>query len=107
MNSIPRLLFFLFLFLMSCSGNNPVLERQQAKVTQAQTELHQERALLTTLHDSLQTEIQRNIALGIPKEQAQSIEQARIKAQATIVVASEKNLAAQQTLLDSLTKYHP
>lgn len=105
---MPRFLFFLAIILIfACSGTNPVLESQKMKVSQAQKALRAERIRLQTLRDSLQSEIHRNIALGIPKEQAEKIEHTRIKIQETIVVASEKNLAAQQALLDSLTKYFP
>jgi len=102
-----RLLFLICILFFSCTGTNPALERQQTKVTKAQLELHQERALLQTLRDGLQKEIRRNIALGIPEKQAKGIEHARIKTQETIVIASEKNLIVQQAYLDSLTKYHP
>ena len=105
---MPRFLFFLTITLIfACSGTNPVLESQKMKVSQAQQTLREERIRLQTLRDSLQSEIHRNIALGIPKEQAEKIEHTRIKLQETIVAASEKNLAAQQALLDSLTKYSP
>ena len=105
---MPRfLLFFLIILIFACSGTNPVLESQKMKVSQAQEALREERIRLQTLRDSLQSEIRRNIALGIPKEQAEKIEHGRIKIQETIVAASEKNLAAQQALLDSLTKYAP
>ena len=105
---MPRFLFFLAITLIfACSGTNPVLESQKMKVSQAQKALREERIRLQTLRDSLQSEIRRNIALGIPKEQSEKIEHTRIKIQETIVVASEKNLAAQQALLDSLTKYSP
>ncbi|MDE2797072.1 MAG: hypothetical protein OXI94_00255 [Gemmatimonadota bacterium] len=77
------------------------------KVSKAREALREERIRLQTLRDSLQSEIQRNIALGIPEEQAKKIEHTRIKIQETIVAASEKNLVAQQALLDSLTKYAP
>ena len=77
------------------------------KVSQAQKALREERIRLQTLRDSLKSEIHRNIVLGIPKDQAEKIEHTRIKLQETIVAASEKNLAAQQALLDSLTKYSP
>ena len=105
---MSRFLFFLAITLIfACSGTNPVLESQKMKVSQAQKALREERIRLQTLRDSLQSEIHRNIALGIPKEQAKKIEHTRIKIQETIVVASENNLAAQQALLDSLTKYSP
>ena len=105
---MPRsLLFFAIILIFACSGTNPVLESQKMKVTQAQKTLREERIRLQTLRDSLKSEIHRNIALGISKEQAEQIEHARIKIQETIVVASERNLAAQQALLDSLTKYSP
>ena len=105
---MPRFLFFLAITLIfACSGTNPVLESQKIKVSQAQKALREERIRLQTLRDSLKSEIHRNIALGIPKEQAEKIEHTRIKIQETIVVASEKNLEAQQALLDSLTKYSP
>ena len=93
--------------IFACSGTNPVLESQKMKVSQAQKALREERIRLQTLRDSLKSEIHRNIALGIPKDQAEKIEHTRIKLQETIVAASEKNLAAQQALLDSLTKYSP
>ncbi len=105
---MPRFLFFLAITLIfACSGTNPVLESQKMKVSQAQQTLREERIRLQTLRDSLQSEIHRNIALDIPKEQAEKIEHSRIELQETIVAASEKNLAAQQALLDSLTKYSP
>ena len=105
---MPRFLFFLAITLIfACSGTNPVLESQKMKVSQAQMALREERIRLQTLRDSLKSEIHRNIALGISKEQAEKIEHSRIKIQETIVVASEKNLAAQRALLDSLTKYSP
>ncbi len=105
---MPRFLFFLAITLIfACSGTNPVLESQKMKVSQAQKALREERIRLQTLRDSLKSEIHRNIALGIPKEQAEKIEHTRIKIQETIVVASEKNLVAQRALLDSLTKYSP
>lgn len=105
---MPRfLLFFLIILIFACSGTNPVLESQKMKISQAQEALREERIRLQTLRDSLQSEIRRNIALGIPKEQAEKIEHTRIKIQETIVAASEKNLVAQQALLDSLTKYAP
>ena len=105
---MPRFLLFFFLILIfACSGTNPVLESQKMKVSQAEKTLSEERIRLKTLRDSLQSEIRRNIDLGIPKEQAEQIEHARIKIQETIVVASERNLSAQQALLDSLTKYSP
>lgn len=101
------LLFFAIILIFACSGTNPVLESQKMKVSQAQKTLREERIRLQTLRDSLQSEIRRNIALGIPEEQAKEIEHARIKIQENIVAASEKNLAAQRALLDSLTKYSP
>ncbi len=105
---MPRFpLFLFFILIFACSGTNPVLESQKMKVSQAEKTLSEERIRLKTLRDSLQIEIRRNIALGIPKEQSEQIEHARIKIQETIVVASERNLAAQQALLDSLTKYSP
>ena len=105
---MPRFpLFFFLILIFACSGTNPVLESQKMKVSQAEKTLSEERIRLKTLRDSLQSEIRRNIALGIPKEQAEQIEHARIKIQETIVVASERNLSAQQALLDSLTKYSP
>ncbi len=105
---MPRiLLYFTIILIFACSGTNPVLESQKMKVSQAQKTLSEERIRLQTLRDSLQSEIRRNIALGIPKEQAEQIEHTRIKIQETIVVASERNLMAQQALLDSLTKYSP
>ena len=105
---MPRfLLLFTIILIFACSGTNPVLESQKTKVAQAQQTLREERIRLQTLRDSLQSEIRRNIDLGIPKEQAEQIEHARIKIQETIVMASEKNLSAQQALLDSLTKYSP
>ena len=105
---MPRfLLFFAITLIFACSGTNPVLESQKTKVAQAQKTLREERIRLQTLRDSLQSEIRRNIALGIPKEQAEQIEHTRIKIQETIVAASERNLAAQQALLDSLIKYSP
>ena len=105
---MPRfLLFFPIILIFACSGTNPVLESQKTKVSQAQKALSEERIRLQTLRDSLQSEIRRNIALGIPEEQAKKIEHTRIKIQETIVVASESNLEAQQALLDSLTKYSP
>ena len=104
---MPRIIFLLCALLLACSGTNPALEHQKTKVSQATVALHEERARLQTLRDSLAVEIRRNIALGIPKEQAQSIEQARIQTQETIVAAAEKNLTAQQAFLDSLQKYHP
>ena len=105
---MPRFLFFLAITLIfACSGTNPVLESQKMKVSQAQKALREERIRLQTLRDSLKSEIHRNIALGIPKDQAEKIEHTRIKLQETIVAASEKNLEAQQALLDSLTKYSP
>ena len=105
---MPRfLLFFFIILIFACSGTNPVLESQKMKVTQAQKTLREERIRLQTLRDSLQSEIRRNIDLGIPEEQAEKIEHARIKIQETIVMASERNLIAQRALLDSLTKYSP
>lgn len=105
---MPRfLLFFAIILIFACSGTNPVLESQKTKVSQAQKTLREERIRLQTLRDSLKSEIHRNIALGISKEQAEQIEHARIKIQETIVMASERNLAAQRALLDSLTKYSP
>ncbi len=105
---MPRFLLFFFLILIfACSGTNPVLESQKMKVSKAREALREERIRLQTLRDSLQSEIQRNIALGIPEEQAKKIEHTRIKIQETIVAASEKNLVAQRALLDSLTKYAP
>jgi len=105
---MPRfLLFFAIILIFACSGTNPVLESQKVKVSQAQKTLREERIRLQTLRDSLQSEIRHNIALGISKEQAEQIEHARIKIQETIVLASERNLAAQRALLDSLTKYSP
>ena len=105
---MPRiLLYFTITLIFACSGTNPVLESQKMKVSQAQKTLSEERIRLQTLRDSLQSEIHRNIALGIPKEQAEQIEHARIKIQETIVLASERNLMAQRALLDSLTKYSP
>ena len=101
------LLFFAIILIFACSGTNPVLESQKMKVSQAQKTLREERVRLQTLRDSLQSEIRRNIALGMPEEQAEEIEHTRIKIQETIVAASEKNLAAQRALLDSLTKYSP
>ncbi len=104
---MSRILLYFTILIFACSGTNPVLESQKTKVVQAQKTLSEERIRLQTLRDSLQNEIRRNIALGIPEEQAEQIEHARIKIQETIVVASERNLAAQQALLDSLTKYSP
>ena len=105
---MPRiLLYFTIILIFACSGTNPVLESQKMKVSQAQKTLQEERIRLQTLRDSLQSEIHRNIALGIPEEQAKEIEHTRIKIQETIVAASERNLTAQQALLDSLTKYTP
>ncbi len=105
---MPRFLFFLAITLIfACSGTNSVLESQKMKVSQAQKALREERIRLQTQRDSLKSEIHRNIALGIPKDQAEKIEHTRIKLQETIVAASEKNLAAQRALLDSLTKYSP
>lgn len=105
---MPRILLYVTITLIfACSGTNPVLESQKMKVSQAQKTLSEERIRLQTLRDSLQSEIRRNIALGIPKEQAEQIEHTRIKIQETIVVASKRNLMAQQALLDSLTKYSP
>ena len=105
---MPRFLFFLAItMIFACSGTNPVLESQNIKVSQAQKALLEERIRLQTLRDSLKSEIHRNIALGIPKDQAEKIEHTRIKIQETIVAASKKNLEAQQALLDSLTKYSP
>ena len=105
---MPRfLLLFAITLIFACSGTNPVLESQKTKVAQAQQTLREERIRLQTLRDSLKSEIRRNIDLGIPEEQAEQIEHARIKIQETIVMASEKNLSAQQALLDSLTKYSP
>ena len=105
---MPRLLlFFAIILIFACSGTNPVLESQKMKVSQAQKVLREERIRLQTLRDSLQSEIRRNIDLGIPEEQAEKIEHARIKIQETIVMASERNLIAQRALLDSLTKYSP
>ncbi len=105
---MPRFLFFSAIILIfACSGTNPVLDSQKLKVSQAQKTLREERIRLQTLRDSLKSEIRRNIALGIPKEQAEKIEHTRITIQETIVMASERNLTAQQALLDSLTKYSP
>ena len=105
---MPRiLLYFTVILIFACSGTNPVLESQKMKVSQAQKTLQEERIRLQTLRDSLQSEIHRNITLGIPEEQAKEIEHTRIKIQETIVAASERNLTAQQALLDSLTKYTP
>ncbi len=104
---MTRLFLFPIILLVACSGTNPELEHQRAKVTRAQETLREERIRLQTLRDSLKGEIRRNIALGIPKEQAEKIERTRIKVQEAIVTASKKNLAAQRAFLDSLTKYPP
>lgn len=106
-NSIPRILLFTLILFIACTQGNPTLERQREKVIQSATTLHEERARLQTMQDSLQTEIQRNISLGIPREQAENLERARVKMQETLVTAAEKNLAAQQTFLDSMMKFHP
>ena len=105
---MPRLFLFAIALLVACSGGtHPERERQQAKVTQAENALRQERGRLQTMRDSLTREIDRNIALGIPKERAERIERARIEVQETLVAASKKNLMAQRALLDSLKKYLP
>ena len=104
---MSRLLLLSVILLFACAETNSELERQKAKVTQAQLELHNARAELQTLRDSLQTEIRRNVALGIPEEQAKSIEQARVKSQETIGIAAEKNLAAQQAYLHTLSSQRP
>ena len=105
---MPRFFIFAIALLVACSaGTNPELERQKAKVAHAQQTRREERVRLQTLRDSLNSEIRRNIALGIPKERAENIERARIEVQEALVAASEKNLAAQRALLDSLAKYHP
>jgi hypothetical protein len=106
-NLMYRIFLFVFVLFIACTEGNPTPENQNTKVIQATTTRHEERARLQTMHDSLQSEIQRTISLGIAKEQAESIERARIKTQETIVMASERNLAAQRAFLDSLTKYHP
>ena len=105
---MPRLFILILTLFVACSGGtSPELARQKTKVAQAETALREERGRLQTMRDSLTSEINRNIALGIPKERAESIERARIKVQETLVAASEKNLTAQRALLDSLAKYLP
>ena len=105
---MPRLFLFAIVLFVACSGGtSPELARQKAKVAQAENALREELGRLQTMRDSLTSEINRNIALGIPKERAESIERARIKIQETLVAASEKNLAAQRALRDSLAKYLP
>ena len=103
-----RLFLFFLISLAACSGGtHPELERQKAKVAQAENALREERIRLQTMRDSLTREIDRNIALGIPKERAERIERARIEVQETLVAAADKNLMAQRALLDSLAKYLP
>ncbi len=102
-----RILLFTLILFIACTQGNSALEGQKEKVIRATTILHEERSRLQTMRDSLQSEIQRNISLGIPREQAETLEHARLKTQETLVAAAKQNLAAQQTFLDSLVKYHP
>ena len=92
--------------LSACSSQTEHQE-QQLRVKNAYTTLQQEQTYLQTLQDSLPIKIQQNIKLGLPPEQAESVEKALIHMQETVVNVAQHNLQTQQTLLDTLTKYQP
>jgi PBP1b-binding outer membrane lipoprotein LpoB len=101
--------YFLVIFLLVLSGCSSQTERQaqQLRVNKAHTTLQEEQTYLQTLRDSLPIKIQQNIKLGLPPEQAESVEKALVNMQETVVKVAQHNLQTQQTLLDTLTKYQP
>jgi len=92
------------MFVFACSSQTEH-QAQQQRVNKAHTSLQQEQAYLQTLRDSLPIKIQQNIKLGLPPEQAESVEKALVKMQETVVHVARHNLQTQQAFLDSLTKY--
>jgi 2-C-methyl-D-erythritol 4-phosphate cytidylyltransferase len=97
----------LFLLILSACASQTEHQEQQIRVSKAYTTLQQEQIYLQTLRDSLPIKIQQNIKLGLPPEQAESVEKALINMQETVVNVAQHNLQTQQAFLDSLTKYHP
>ncbi len=97
-----RLILGLFAaILLSCQGEpdkNSFVEQEQ-RVKNATEGLAVERQRLNELRDSLNIKIQENIALGMSKETAESVESGLIEVQETIVKASEINLTQQREVL--------
>lgn len=97
--------FGIFLIFVSACSSQTERQEQQLRVNKAHTTLQQEQAYLQTLQDSLPIKIQQNIKLGLPPEQAESVEKALVKMQETVVNVAQHNVQTQQAFLDSLTKY--
>jgi hypothetical protein len=106
-HTVPKYLFLIFIIGLSACTSNNEHQVQHQRVVKAQTSLQEEQTYLQTLRDSLPTKIQQNIKIGIPPEKAESVEQALIKMQETVVKVAENNLHVQTSFLDSLGKYRP
>jgi hypothetical protein len=92
--------------LLTCAGDTE-RQLQYERVEKAQTSVKEENAYLQSLRDSLPVKIQQNINMGIQSDKAESVEQALIKMQETVVGVAEHNLLVQKSFLDSLAKYNP
>ena len=104
---LTQYLFVLFLMGVSACSSQTEHQIQQQRVNKAHTTLQQEQAYLQALRDSFPIKIQQNIKLGLPPEQAESVEKALVKMQETVVNVAQHNLQTQQAFLDSLSKYQP
>lgn len=80
------------------------LAPQKEKTRSAEATYHRETKRLQAMQDSLQVEITRNIALGLSRERATAVEQARIDVQRALVKAEHENLARQRDYLVLLKK---
>ena len=99
--------FLCCVFLACTSQAETERQAQIQRLAKAKTTLAQEQAYLQTLRDSLPIKVQQNIKLGIPPKQAESVEQALITMQETVVNVAKHNLKVQTAFLDSLKKYQP
>ena len=77
---------------------------QADKVTTAEVSLAKEQVKLITMRDSLEVRVARNVAIGMHKNQARSVEMTLLKAQKAVVRAEEINLTTQREYLALLKK---
>lgn len=75
---------------------------QQQRLSRAAASRDSAVSRLGELRDSLHVKVQQNIALGMPQEKAEAIEQALLNSQKALVNAEEKNLKLQEEYLELL-----